>query len=155
MYKYALVLGLKELNQIVDVTANGTNETSELSKSDIGFAMFSETDIAKESSGIVIMNNNYWSLLIAIIFGKNIYDINRKFLQFQLTVNFYASLLAFIFACIGNETVLTTIQILWINLIMDSLGSLALAREPLYEQLLNRSPTKKDDFIMEKCGSIL
>ncbi len=148
MHKYALVLGLKELNQIVAVTGDGTNDAPALSKSDVGFAMFSGTDIAKESSDIVIMNNNFSSLIIAIIYGRNIYDNIRKFLQFQLTVNFCACLLVFICACIGNETPLTTIQMLWINLIMDSLGSLALATEPPYEELLNRSPTKKDESII-------
>ena len=148
MHKYALVLGLKELNQIVAVTGDGTNDAPALSKSDVGFAMFSGTDIAKESSDIVIMNNNFSSLLIAIIYGRNIYDNIRKFLQFQLTVNFCACLLVFICACIGNETPLTTIQMLWINLIMDSLGSLALATEPPYEELLNRNPTKKDESII-------
>ena len=148
MHKYALVLGLKELNQIVAVTGDGTNDAPALSKSDVGFAMFSGTDIAKESSDIVILNNNFSSLLIAIIYGRNIYDNIRKFLQFQLTVNFCACLLVFICACIGNETPLTTIQMLWINLIMDSLGSLALATEPPYEQLLNRSPTKKEESII-------
>ena len=147
-HKYALVLGLKELNQIVAVTGDGTNDAPALSKSDVGFAMFSGTDIAKDSSDIIIMNNNFSSLLTAIIYGRNIYDNIRKFLQFQLTVNICACLLVFICACIGNETPLTTIQMLWINLIMDSLGSLALATEPPYEELLNRSPTKKDESII-------
>ena len=75
----------------------------------------------------------------------NIYDNIRKFLQFQLSVNFCACLLVFICACIGNETPLTTIQMLWINLIMDSLGSLALATEPPHESLLLMKPTKKDE----------
>ena len=148
IHKYALVLGLKELNQIVAVTGDGTNDAPALSKSDVGFSMFSGTDIAKESSDIVILNNNFSSLLIAIMYGRNIYDNIRKFLQFQLTVNFCACLLVFICACIGNETPLTTIQMLWINLIMDSLGSLALATEPPYEELLNRSPTKKNESII-------
>ena len=148
IHKYALVLGLKELNQIVAVTGDGTNDAPALSKSDVGFSMFSGTDIAKESSDIVILNNNFSSLLIAIIYGRNIYDNIRKFLQFQLTVNFCACLLVFICACIGNETPLTTIQMLWINLIMDSLGSLALATEPPYEELLNRSPTRKNESII-------
>ena len=148
LHKYALVLGLKELNQIVAVTGDGTNDAPALSKSDVGFSMFSGTDIAKESSDIVILNNNFSSLLIAIIYGRNIYDNIRKFLQFQLTVNFCACLLVFICACIGNETPLTTIQMLWINLIMDSLGSLALATEPPYEELLNRSPTRKNESII-------
>ena len=148
IHKYALVLGLKELGKIVAVTGDGTNDAPALSKSDVGFSMFAGTDIAKEASDIVIMDNNFSSLVVAIIYGRNIYDNIRKFLQFQLTVNFCACLLVFICACIGNETPLTTIQMLWINLIMDSLGSLALATEPPYDELLNREPTKKNESII-------
>ena len=148
LHKYALVLGLKELGKIVAVTGDGTNDAPALSKSDVGFSMFAGTDIAKEASDIVIMDNNFSSLVVAIIYGRNIYDNIRKFLQFQLTVNFCACLLVFICACIGNETPLTTIQMLWINLIMDSLGSLALATEPPYDELLNREPTKKNESII-------
>ena len=148
LHKYALVLGLKEMDKIVAVTGDGTNDAPALSKSDVGFAMFDGTDIAKEASDIVILDNNFSSLVIAIIYGRNIYDNIRKFLQFQLTVNFCACLLVFICACIGNETPLTTIQMLWINLIMDSLGSLALATEPPYEELLHREPTRKEESII-------
>ena len=148
IHKYALVLGLKEMDKIVAVTGDGTNDAPALSKSDVGFSMFDGTDIAKEASDIVILDNNFSSLVIAIIYGRNIYDNIRKFLQFQLTVNFCACLLVFICACVGNETPLTTIQMLWINLIMDSLGSLALATEPPYEELLNREPTKKEESII-------
>ena len=148
IHKYALVLGLKELDKIVAVTGDGTNDAPALSKSDVGFAMFAGTDIAKDASDIIIMDNNFSSLVVAIIYGRNIYDNIRKFLQFQLTVNFCACLLVFICACIGNDTPLTTIQMLWINLIMDSLGSLALATEPPYEELLDRNPTKRDESII-------
>ena len=148
LHKYALVLGLRELDKIVAVTGDGTNDAPALSKSDVGFAMFDGTDIAKEASDIVILDNNFSSLVIAIIYGRNIYDNIRKFLQFQLTVNFCACILVFVCACIGNETPLTTIQMLWINLIMDSLGSLALATEPPYEALLHRQPTRKEESII-------
>jgi Ca2+ transporting ATPase len=145
LHKYALVLGLKALKNVVAVTGDGTNDAPALSKSDVGFAMFAGTDIAKQASDIVIIDNNFSSIITAIIYGRNIYDNIRKFLQFQLTVNFCACLIVFICACIGNETPLTPIQMLWVNLIMDSLGSLALATEPPYEELLQRSPTKRTE----------
>ena len=148
IHKYALVLGLKSLEKVVAVTGDGTNDAPALSKSDVGFAMFAGTDIAKEASDIVIIDNNFSSIVVAIIYGRNIYDNIRKFLQFQLTVNFCACLLVFICGCIGNETPLTSVQMLWVNLIMDSLGSLALATEPPYEDLLQREPTKKNEFII-------
>jgi len=148
LHKYALVLGLKSLGSVVAVTGDGTNDAPALSKSDVGFAMFAGTDIAKQASDIVIIDNNFSSIITAIIYGRNIYDNIRKFLQFQLTVNICACLIVFICACIGNETPLTPIQMLWVNLIMDSLGSLALATEPPYEELLKRMPTKRNESII-------
>ena len=148
IHKYALVLGLKSLEKVVAVTGDGTNDAPALSKSDVGFAMFAGTDIAKEASDIVILDNNFSSIITAIIYGRNIYDNIRKFLQFQLTVNFCACLLVFICGCIGNETPLTSVQMLWVNLIMDSLGSLALATEPPYYELLEREPTRKNESII-------
>ena len=148
LHKYALVLGLKALKNVVAVTGDGTNDAPALSKSDVGFAMFAGTDIAKEASDIVIIDNNFSSIVTAIIYGRNIYDNIRKFLQFQLSVNFCACILVFVCACIGNETPLTPIQMLWVNLIMDSLGSLALATEPPYEELLQREPTKRNESII-------
>ena len=148
LHKYALVLGLKSLKNVVAVTGDGTNDAPALSKSDVGFAMFAGTDIAKEASDIVIIDNNFSSIVTAIIYGRNIYDNIRKFLQFQLSVNFCACILVFVCACIGNETPLTPIQMLWVNLIMDSLGSLALATEPPYEELLQREPTKRNESII-------
>ena len=145
LHKYALVLGLKALKNVVAVTGDGTNDAPALSKSDVGFAMFAGTDIAKEASDIVIIDNNFSSIVTAIIYGRNIYDNIRKFLQFQLSVNFCACILVFVCACIGNETPLTPIQMLWVNLIMDSLGSLALATEPPYEELLQREPTRRNE----------
>ena len=148
IHKYALVLGLKSLGKVVAVTGDGTNDAPALSKSDVGFAMFSGTDIAKSASDIIIMDNNFKSIITAIIHGRNIYDNIRKFLQFQLSTNCCAVILVFCCACIGAKSPLSSIQMLWINLIMDSLGSLALGTEPPYDELLNRPPTKKSEFII-------
>ena len=148
IHKYALVLGLKSLRNVVAVTGDGTNDAQALSKSDVGISLFTGTDIAKESSDIVLMNNNFSSIIIAIIYGRNIYQNIRKFLQFQLTVNFSACITVFFCSIIGNETPLTPIQLLWINLIMDSFGSLSLATEPPYEELLLNQPTKTNESII-------
>ena len=148
IHKYTLVLGLKELGNVVAVTGDGTNDAPALSKSDVGFSMNDGTDIAKEASDIILMDNNFSSIVIAIIYGRSIYENIRKFLQFQLTVNFGACILVFLCSCIGNETPLASIQMLWVNLIMDSLGSLALATEPPYDELLQRKPTNKTESII-------
>ena len=148
IHKYALVVGLKSLKNVVAVTGDGTNDVPALSKSDVGISMFSGTDIAKESSDIILMDNNFSSIITAIIYGRNIYENIRKFLQFQLSVNFSAVLAVFFCSIIGNKTPLTAIQLLWINLIMDSFGSLALATEPPYEELLESEPTKRNALII-------
>ena len=148
IHKYALVLGLKSLRNVVAVTGDGTNDAPSLSKSDIGISMFSGTDIAKDASDIVLIDNNFSSIITAIIYGRNIYENIRKFLQFQLSVNFSACFVVFFCSIIGNETPLTPIQLLWINLIMDSFGSLALATEPPYEELLEGKPTKRNASII-------
>ena len=148
IHKYALVLGLRELDNVVAVTGDGTNDAPALSKSDVGFSMNDGTDIAKEASDIILMDNNFTSIVVAIIYGRSIYENIRKFLQFQLTVNFGACILVFLCSCIGNETPLTSIQMLWVNLIMDSLGSLALATEPPYKDLLRKKPTNRNEMII-------
>ena len=127
--KYALVLGLRELDNVVAVTGDGTN-TSALSKADVGFAMGKTgTDVARDAADIIILDDNFNSIVHAIKWGRNIFDNIRKFLQFQLSVNFSAVLLVFVSSYIGSESPIFAIQMLWINLIMDSLGSLALSTE--------------------------
>ena len=148
LHKYALVLGLRALDNVVAVTGDGTNDAPALSKSDVGFSMNDGTDIAKEASDIILIDNNFTSIISAIIYGRSIYENIRKFLQFQLTVNFGACILVFLCSCIGNETPLTSIQMLWVNLIMDSLGSLALATEPPYQELLRKRPTNRNESII-------
>jgi magnesium-transporting ATPase (P-type) len=149
-HKYALVTGLKQMEHVVSVTGDGTNDAPALSKADVGFAMYAGTDIAKEASDIVIMNNQFTSIVSAIKWGRNVFDNIRKFIQFQLTVNVSACSLVMIGASVGQKSPLTAIQMLWVNMIMDSLGSLALANEKPTEKLLNRNPIKRTDFIINR-----
>ena len=147
--KYALVLGLRELDNVVAVTGDGTNDASALSKADVGFAMGKTgTDVARDAADIIILDDNFNSIVHAIKWGRNIFDNIRKFLQFQLSVNFSAVLLVFVCSCIGSESPITAIQMLWINLIMDSLGSLALSTEDPSDELLYRSPHSKREYII-------
>ena len=147
--KYTLVLGLKELGHVVAVTGDGTNDAPALSKSDVGFSMgIQGTDIAKNASDIIILDDNFGSIVKSVLWGRNIFDNIRKFIKFQLTVNLSAVILVFVCSCISNQTPITTIQMLWINMIMDSLGSLALATEAPYEELLNRKPYSRNESII-------
>ena len=148
IHKYALVLGLKELNYIVAVTGDGTNDAPALSKSDVGFSMFNGTDIAKNSSDIILMDNNFSSIVTAIKYGRNIIDNLRKFIQFQLVINLTVCSFIVVCSCIGSETPIRSIQMLWIDLIMDSLATLTLATEPPHDGLLKRSPTKRNENII-------
>ena len=149
--KYILVTGLKQLGHIVAVTGDGSNDAPALSKADIGFAMGLEgTDLAKESAGIILLDDNFASIVVAIKWGRNIYDNIRRFIVFQLTVNVVACSAAIVGAVTIKQSPLTAVQMLWVNLIMDTLASLALATEPPTEDLLNRKPQSKTEYIVSK-----
>jgi Ca2+ transporting ATPase len=106
------------------------------------------TDLAKDAAGIVLLDNNFASIQTAVKWGRNIFDSIRKFIQFQICVNIVALVLAFVGSCIISQSPLTTIQLLWINLIMDSFASLALATDPPTPDQMLRPPVKKTDYII-------
>ncbi|XP_062348073.1 plasma membrane calcium-transporting ATPase 1 isoform X16 [Cinclus cinclus] len=144
--KHTLVKGIIDSTvfdqrQVVAVTGDGTNDGPALKKADVGFAMgIAGTDVAKEASDIILTDDNFTSIVKAVMWGRNVYDSISKFLQFQLTVNVVAVIVAFTGACITQDSPLKAVQMLWVNLIMDTLASLALATEPPTEALLLRKP---------------
>lgn len=149
--KYLLVTGLRQMGDVVAVTGDGTNDAPALKKADVGFAMgMTGTDVCKEAADILITDDNFTSIVKAAMWGRNVYDNIQRFLQFQLTVNIGALITTFIGSCITKETPLQAIQLLWVNLIMDSLAALALATELPKESLLDRMPQNRHDYIVSR-----
>ena len=147
--KYTLVTGLRQMGDVVAVTGDGTNDAPALKKADVGFAMgLSGTEMAKEAASIILLDDNFASIVNAIKWGRNIYDNIRCFLQFQLTVNIVAVAGSIIGACTIQQTPLTAVQMLWVNLIMDSFASLALATEEPTEAHLHRLPQSRTEKIV-------
>lgn len=139
--KLALVKQHKRMGEVVAVTGDGTNDAPALKEADVGFALgLAGTEVAKEACDIVILDDNIRSMAKAVLWGRSVYWSIRKFLQFQLVVNVVAVSLNFISACAGEELPLGPVPLLWVNMIMDSMGALALATEPPRADLMEQKP---------------
>ncbi len=147
--KFVLVSRLKRLGEVVAVTGDGTNDAPALKEADVGVAMgIAGTEVAKNAADIVLIDDNFQSIMRAVLWGRNVFDCIRKFLQFQLGVNAIAIAITIIGAAAEGEVPLSAVQLLWVNLIMDTFGALALATDPPDLSLLTREPHKRSDNII-------
>ncbi|KAJ1278139.1 hypothetical protein BS78_04G056500 [Paspalum vaginatum] len=144
--KLLLVKALKKRGHVVAVTGDGTNDAPALHEADIGLAMgIQGTEVAKESSDIIILDDNFSSVVKVVRWGRSVYANIQKFIQFQLTVNVAALVINVVAAVSSGNVPLNAVQLLWVNLIMDTLGALALATEPPTDQLMKRPPVGRSE----------
>lgn len=148
--KTRLVKIARSANLVVGMTGDGVNDAPALKNADVGFAMGSGTEVAKEASDIVILDDNFLSISKAILYGRTVFKSIRKFIICQLTVNLCAIGLSLVGPFIGIDTPVTVIQMLWINMVMDTLTGLAFAFEPPLLEYMLEKPKKKDEPIINK-----
>jgi Ca2+-transporting ATPase len=147
--KYRMVRLLQEQGEVVAVTGDGTNDAPALKKADVGLAMGrAGTEVAKEASKIVILDDSFATIVHAVHWGRALYENIQRFIQFQLTINISALIIAFLGPFFGVKPPFTILQLLWINVIMDTLASIALCSEPPRPGLMKQKPKRRDDSIL-------
>ena len=150
MDKKRLVEALQSLGQVVAVTGDGTNDAPALKTAHVGLSMGDGTSVAKEASDITIIDNSFSSIGRAVMWGRSLYQNIQRFLLFQLTVNVAACLIVLVGSFIGMKSPLTVTQMLWVNLIMDTFGAIALASLPPTERVMKDKPRNRNGFILNK-----
>ena len=148
--KKRLVMLSKELGLVTGMTGDGVNDSIALKKADVSFAMGSGTEVSKEASDIVIIDDNILSISRAILYGRTTFKNIRKFIIFQLTVNISAIMLALIGPFIGVPSPITVLQMLWINMVMDTLAGLAFSYEVPRIEYMKEPPKKNEENIINK-----
>ena len=149
--RFLIVLGLKQKGEIVAVTGKAIKDGPALKKADVGFALGKvSTEIAKEAADIVIENNNFSSILLAIKYGRNVYETLKRFLQFELIIIIVAITIILISSVILDDCALNSMKLLWVNLLVDTFASIAISTDPPTDQILDKPPYKKQEFPIKK-----
>lgn len=146
--KLILTIGLKELGKTVACTGEGINDVDALSSADVGFAMGSGVSVAKDAADMILTTDNFESCMMAVIWGRNIYQNVRKFIQFQVTCNLTALVVTFVGALIDGKPPISVVQLLWLNLVMDTFAAIALGSERPHPSIIRSPPIKENEQIL-------
>ncbi len=148
--KQRLVRLLQQRGEVVAVTGDGTNDAPALNFANVGLSMGSGTSVAKDASDITLLDDSFASIATAVMWGRSLYRNIQRFVLFQLTINFAAIVICFVGAVVGTETPLTVVQILWVNIIMDTFAAMAMASLPPNPEVMRDRPRHRDDFIISR-----
>ena len=148
--KQRLVRLLQQRGEVVAVTGDGTNDAPALNFANVGLSMGSGTSVAKDASDITLLDDSFASIATAVMWGRSLYRNIQRFVLFQLTINFVAILICFIGALFGTEMPLTVVQILWVNIIMDTFAAMAMASLPPSPEVMKDKPRARDEFIISR-----
>jgi len=148
--KSRLVKVCKDLNKVIGMTGDGVNDSAALREADVGFSMGSGSEVAKEASSIVILDDNFQSITQAVLYGRTVFKSIRKFIVFQSTVNCASLMIVFMGPFLGYDFPLTLVQLLWVNLVMDTLAAIAFGGEPALRSFMFEKPIRRDEPIINR-----